>query len=289
MGGAGLHGRAFIPLLSSFACAIPGHHGDARDRRPPRSADHHPGRAADDLLGAHSGLHADHLRLHPRPRGLGLHRPAGPGDVRALRHRHRQRAWRLVPRQATSFWREHPTPPFMLELPDYKLPRLRSVAIGLYDARQDFPAARRHHHLRHDGADLVPGLVSATARGRNAARHRLQPRRHDRPRHRAAAGTGRIQLADQRGADPRHGRARGGGGRARHRLRDRGRQGSGRADRPGAGQQVEPRHRAFAAGLVHLRAAVRVDARRDPPRDRQLALDGGRPSPTCWRWPMSAR
>jgi ferrous iron transport protein B len=30
------------------------------------------------------------------------------------------------------FWRESATPPFMLELPDYKLPRLRSVAIGLY-------------------------------------------------------------------------------------------------------------------------------------------------------------
>ena len=29
------------------------------------------------------------------------------------------------------FWRDNPTPPFMLELPDYKLPRLRSVAIGL--------------------------------------------------------------------------------------------------------------------------------------------------------------
>ncbi len=29
-------------------------------------------------------------------------------------------------------WREHPTPPFMLELPDYKLPRLQSVAIGLF-------------------------------------------------------------------------------------------------------------------------------------------------------------
>src|SRR5262249_59237943 len=29
-------------------------------------------------------------------------------------------------------WREHPTPPFMLELPDYKLPRVRSVAIGLF-------------------------------------------------------------------------------------------------------------------------------------------------------------
>ena len=30
------------------------------------------------------------------------------------------------------FWRENTTPPFMLELPDDKLPRLRSVAIGLY-------------------------------------------------------------------------------------------------------------------------------------------------------------
>jgi ferrous iron transport protein B len=29
-------------------------------------------------------------------------------------------------------WREHPTPPFMLELPDYKLPRPRSIALGLY-------------------------------------------------------------------------------------------------------------------------------------------------------------
>ena len=33
------------------------------------------------------------------------------------------------------FWREDPTPPFMLELPDYKLPRPRSVAIGLLSAR----------------------------------------------------------------------------------------------------------------------------------------------------------
>ena len=30
------------------------------------------------------------------------------------------------------FWRDDATPPFMLELPDYKLPQLRSVAIGLY-------------------------------------------------------------------------------------------------------------------------------------------------------------
>ena len=56
---------------------------------------------------------------------------------------------------------------------------------------------------------------------------RLQLRRHDRPRHRAAARAGRLQLADRRGADPRHGGARGRGGRARHRLRHRGRRGGG--------------------------------------------------------------
>ncbi len=30
------------------------------------------------------------------------------------------------------FWRDNATPPFMLELPDYKMPQLRSVALGLY-------------------------------------------------------------------------------------------------------------------------------------------------------------
>jgi ferrous iron transport protein B len=30
------------------------------------------------------------------------------------------------------FWRDNATPPFMLELPDYKLPQPRSIAIGLY-------------------------------------------------------------------------------------------------------------------------------------------------------------
>ncbi len=38
MGGAGLHGRAFIPLLSSFACAILGIMA-TRDRQPPRPPD----------------------------------------------------------------------------------------------------------------------------------------------------------------------------------------------------------------------------------------------------------
>ncbi len=71
MGGAGLHGRAFIPLLSSFACAIPGIMATRVIDNKQRPADHHPGRAADDLLGADPGLHPDHRRLHSRHDGLG--------------------------------------------------------------------------------------------------------------------------------------------------------------------------------------------------------------------------
>jgi len=36
------------------------------------------------------------------------------------------------------FWRESATPPFMLELPDYKLPQFRSVAIALYQRVKAF-------------------------------------------------------------------------------------------------------------------------------------------------------
>jgi ferrous iron transport protein B len=69
MGGAGLHGRAFIPLLSSFACAIPGIMAarvidQKRDRMTTILV-----APADDLLGADSGLHPDHQRLHPEPHG----------------------------------------------------------------------------------------------------------------------------------------------------------------------------------------------------------------------------
>ncbi len=150
MGGAGLHGRAFIPLLSSLRLRHPGHHGDARDRRPPRSADHHPGGAADDLLGAHSGLYADHLGLHSRPRCLGLHRPAGAGDVRPLRHRHRRRARRVLGGQAAVL-AHHRGEPFMLEMPGYKLPQLRSLAIGVW--------ARAMAFLKRAGTTILSMMI----------------------------------------------------------------------------------------------------------------------------------
>jgi len=105
------------------------------------------------------------------------------------------------------FWRENATPPFMLELPDYKMPRLRSILLGLYTRAMMF--------LKRAGTTIFSmmvliwflGLVPASAGGRRRTRDRLQPRRHPRQMAGAGAGAGRFQLADRRRAHSRHGRA----------------------------------------------------------------------------------
>jgi len=131
MGGAGLHGRAFIPLLSSFACAIPGIMAtrvidNRRDRlttilvaplmtcsaRIPVYTLIISAFIPDQQIWGWFGL-----------QGLVMFGLYTAGIFSAL---------------AVSFvinhflWREGSTPPFMLELPDYKLPRLRSIALGMY-------------------------------------------------------------------------------------------------------------------------------------------------------------
>jgi ferrous iron transport protein B len=131
MGHAGLHGRAFIPLLSSFACAIPGIMatrviGDRRDRlttimvaplmtcsaRIPVYTLIISAFIPDQQVWGWIGL-----------QGLVMFGLYAIGIFSAL----------AVAFISNHFvWREHPTPPFMLELPDYKLPRPRSVAIGLF-------------------------------------------------------------------------------------------------------------------------------------------------------------
>jgi ferrous iron transport protein B len=131
MGGAGLHGRAFIPLLSSFACAIPGIMAtrvidNKRDRlttilvAPLMTCSARipvytliisafiPDRQVWGLIGL---------------QGLVMFGLYAAGIVSAL-------GVSFIANHF--FWRENTTPPFMLELPDYKLPRVRSVAMGLY-------------------------------------------------------------------------------------------------------------------------------------------------------------
>jgi ferrous iron transport protein B len=137
MGGAGLHGRAFIPLLSSFACAIPGIMStrvidDRRDRlttilvAPLMTCSARipvytliigafiPDREVWGFVGLQGlvmfGLYA-----------VGI---AGALTVSFV-------VKRLV-------WQGKPGEPFMLELPDYKIPQARSLAIGLWTRAMAF-------------------------------------------------------------------------------------------------------------------------------------------------------
>jgi ferrous iron transport protein B len=131
MGGAGLHGRAFIPLLSSFACAIPGIMAtrvidDRRDRlttimvAPLMTCS---ARIPVYTLIISAFIPAKQLGGWLSLQGLVMFGLYAAGILSALG----------VSSVANHFlWRENSTPPFMLELPDYKLPRVRSIAIGLF-------------------------------------------------------------------------------------------------------------------------------------------------------------
>jgi ferrous iron transport protein B len=137
MGGAGLHGRAFIPLLSSFACAIPG-------IMATRVIDNRRDRLTTILI---APLMTCSARIPVYTLIISAFIPA-------------ETVWGWVNLQglvmfglyvagigsalAVSFvikffmWRDYQPAPFMLELPDYKLPRLKSIAIGVYTRAKMF-------------------------------------------------------------------------------------------------------------------------------------------------------
>jgi ferrous iron transport protein B len=137
MGGAGLHGRAFIPLLSSFACAIPG-------IMATRVIDNRRDRLTTILI---APLMTCSARIPVYTliisafipdqtvwgfinlRGLvmfGLY-AAGIGSALGVSF--------LI---KFFMWRDYAPAPFMLELPDYKMPRLKSIAIGVYTRAKMF-------------------------------------------------------------------------------------------------------------------------------------------------------
>ena len=131
MGGAGLHGRAFIPLLSSFACAIPG-------IMATRVIDNKRDRLTTILVAplmtcsARIPVYTLIISAFIPDRevwgfiglqGLVMFGLYATGILSAL-------GVSFIANHF--FWRENATPPFMLELPDYKLPRLRNVAMGIY-------------------------------------------------------------------------------------------------------------------------------------------------------------
>jgi ferrous iron transport protein B len=137
MGGAGLHGRAFIPLLSSFACAIPGIMAtrvidNPRDRlttimvAPLMTCS---ARIPVYTLIIGAFIPDQTVWGFASLQGLVMFGLYGAGIFSAL-------AVSAVAKFL--FWRDSPTPPFMLELPDYKMPRPRSVLIGLYTRAKMF-------------------------------------------------------------------------------------------------------------------------------------------------------
>jgi ferrous iron transport protein B len=137
MGGAGLHGRAFIPLLSSFACAIPGIMAtrvidNRRDRlttiliAPLMTCS---ARIPVYTLIISAFIPDQQVWGWINLRGLvmfGLY-VAGIGSALGVSF--------LI---KFLMLRDYAPAPFMLELPDYKLPRLKSIAIGVYTRAKMF-------------------------------------------------------------------------------------------------------------------------------------------------------
>lgn len=137
MGGAGLHGRAFIPLLSSFACAIPGIMA-ARviDSRRDRLATIMvaPLMTCSARIPVYTLVIAAFIPNRTvwgglQQQGLVMFGLYAIGIASALGVSFIFK--RLV-------WRHTPAEPFMLELPDYKKPSLRSIALGLLQRARVF-------------------------------------------------------------------------------------------------------------------------------------------------------
>jgi ferrous iron transport protein B len=137
MGGAGLHGRAFIPLLSSFACAIPGIMAtrvidNRRDRlttiliAPLMTCS---ARIPVYTLIISAFIPARQIWGFVNLQGLVMFGLYAAGISSALGMSFLIKFFML---------RDYAPAPFMLELPDYKMPRPRSIAIGIYTRAKMF-------------------------------------------------------------------------------------------------------------------------------------------------------
>ncbi len=149
MGGAGLHGRAFIPLLSSFACAIPG-------IMATRVIDGRRDRLATILVAPLMTCSAripvytliigafipNRSVWGVQLQGLVMFGLYALGIVAALGMSFVMK--RLV-------WRKAQHDPFLLQLPDYKMPSPRSIGIGLYQRGKAF--------LRRAGTTIFSMMV----------------------------------------------------------------------------------------------------------------------------------
>ena len=137
MGKVGLSGRAFIPLLSSFACAIPG-------IMATRTIANWKDRLATIMI---APLMTCSARLPVYALLIGAFVPArsvGPFNLRGLTLFALYVAG-VVSAMAVAFgfkrlWLKSRYQPLMLELPPYRLPGLRNLALGLWERARIFLA-----------------------------------------------------------------------------------------------------------------------------------------------------
>jgi ferrous iron transport protein B len=150
MGGAGLHGRAFIPLLSSFACAIPGIMAtrvidDRRDRlttilvAPLMTCS---ARIPVYTLIISAFIPDQEVWGFVGLQGLVMFGLYAAGITAAL-------TVSFVAKRF--FWRTSSGEPFMLELPDYKIPQLKSLVFGV--------AQRASAFLRRAGTTILSMMI----------------------------------------------------------------------------------------------------------------------------------
>jgi ferrous iron transport protein B len=150
MGGAGLHGRAFIPLLSSFACAIPGIMAtrvidDRRDRlttilvAPLMTCS---ARIPVYTLIISAFIPDREVWGFVGLQGLVMFGLYACGIMGAL-------TVSFVVKRL--FWRTAAGEPFMLELPDYKIPQAKSLALGIW--------ARALAFLKRAGTTILSMMI----------------------------------------------------------------------------------------------------------------------------------
>jgi ferrous iron transport protein B len=150
MGAAGLHGRAFIPLLSSFACAIPAIMAtrvidNRRDRLTtilatplmPCSA-----RVPVYTLLIGAFVPDEKIWGGLQLQGMVMFGLYAAGILAAL-------AVSFLFRR--TLWKNVPSEPFLMELPDYKMPNFKSVLYGLLQRAMIF--------LRRAGTTIAAMMV----------------------------------------------------------------------------------------------------------------------------------
>jgi hypothetical protein len=272
MASVGLSGRAFIPLLSSFACAVPGIMAtrtiaDEKDRLTTI--------LIAPLMTCSARLPVYTIiigALIPDRNVLPGRRPPGPRPVRALHPRHRRR---LRCRAGAPPHRDQGRDQ-RLHDGDAQIPAAAPARRGARPvaARRDLPQARRHDHPVHHRGAVGAAQLPQAARGQRHLQGRLFDRRADRQRPRRCWSRRSASTATSRSPDPGDGGARGRGGGDRHRLcgrqsrRCRGR-GDDPPESPGA---LDPADRARLPDVVRLRAAMHLDDRGHAARDQWLEM-----------------